>query len=129
MREALPRQDDALADRCAFAVMLARTRVGFGGSPERIFVFARPPVQRRWYHVQSIRHCEHRGHDYYRRHWRGRNLYVAPDCTGTVSVPNGPSFNIYVGPGAPNVWFTQTAGGAGSGAGLGVGAAIRLPGR
>jgi len=39
MGEALPRQDDALADRCAFAVMLARTRVGFGGSPERIFGF------------------------------------------------------------------------------------------
>jgi hypothetical protein len=39
--QALPRQDDALADRCAFSVMLARTRVGFG-SLERIFVFATP---------------------------------------------------------------------------------------
>jgi hypothetical protein len=29
MGEALPRQDGALADRCAFAVMLARTRVWF----------------------------------------------------------------------------------------------------
>src|SRR5439155_1469849 len=59
----------------AFAVMLARTRVGFGGSPERIFIFATPPIQRRWYDVQSIRHGEHRGHDYHRRHRRGRNLY------------------------------------------------------
>ena len=54
---------------------------------------------------------------------------VAPDCTGTVSVPNGPSFNIYVGPGAHKIWTTQIAGGAGSGAGLGVGTATRLPGR
>ena len=48
---------------------------------------------------------------------------VAPDCTGTLSVPNGPSFNIYVGPGAQKIWFTQTAGG------LGVGTATRLPGQ
>jgi len=57
----------------------------------------------------------------------GGTYTVAPDCTGTLSVPNGPSFNIYVGPGAQKVWFTQTAGGAGSGAGLGVGTATRLP--
>jgi hypothetical protein len=54
---------------------------------------------------------------------------VAADCTGTMSVPNGPSFNMYVGPGAQKLWFTQTAGGAGSGPGLGVGTATRLPGR
>src|SRR2546423_14108190 len=48
---------------------------------------------------------------------------VAPDCTGTMSVPDGPSFNIYVGPGAQKIWFTQTAGG------LGVGTATRLPGQ
>jgi len=29
MEEALPRQDDALADRCAFAVMLARENLRF----------------------------------------------------------------------------------------------------
>ena len=52
---------------------------------------------------------------------------VAADCTGTMSVPNGPSFNMYVGPGAQKLWFTQTAGGAGSGPGLGVGTATRLP--
>jgi hypothetical protein len=46
---------------------------------------------------------------------------VAPDCTGTASVPNGPSFNLYVGPGAQQLWFTQTAGG------LGVGTMTRLP--
>jgi hypothetical protein len=57
----------------------------------------------------------------------GGTYTVAPDCTGTISVPDGPSFNIYVGPGAQKFWFTQTAGGAGSGAGLGVGTATRLP--
>ena len=55
--------------------------------------YARPPVQRRWYHVQSIRHCEHRGHDYFRRHRRARNLYGRsglhrhPD-TGARNIPN-----------------------------------------
>jgi len=57
----------------------------------------------------------------------GGTYTVAPDCTGTLSVPNGPSFNMYVGPGAQKIWFTQTAGGAGTGAGLGVGTATRLP--
>jgi hypothetical protein len=57
----------------------------------------------------------------------GGTYTVAPDCTGTISVPDGPSFNIYVGPGAQKFWFTQTAGGAGSAAGLGVGTATRLP--
>ena len=51
----------------------------------------------------------------------GGTYTVAPDCTGTISVPNGPSFNIYVGPGAQKLWVTQTAGG------LGVGTATRLP--
>jgi hypothetical protein len=51
---------------------------------------------------------------------------VAADCTGTISITAGPSFNIYVGPGAQQVWTTQIAGGAG-GAGLGVGTATRLP--
>ena len=50
---------------------------------------------------------------------------VAPDCTGTMSVPDGPSFNIYVGPGGKKLWFIQTQ----SGFGLGVGTAERLPGR
>ena len=51
----------------------------------------------------------------------GGTYTVAADCTGTLSVPNGPSFNMYVGPGAQKIWFTQTAGG------LGVGTATRLP--
>ena len=55
----------------------------------------------------------------------GGTYTVAPDCTGTISVPDGPSFNIYVGPGAQKFWFTQTAG-AGA-VGLGVGTATRLP--
>jgi hypothetical protein len=49
---------------------------------------------------------------------------VAADCTGTLSITDGPSFNIYVGPGAQQVWTTQIAGGV---AGLGVGTATRLP--
>jgi hypothetical protein len=28
---------------------------------------------------------------------------VNPDCTGTLSITNGPTFNIYVGPGAQKV--------------------------
>ena len=52
---------------------------------------------------------------------------VAADCTGTISITDGPSFNMYVGPGAQQIWTTQIAGGAGSGAGLGVGTATRLP--
>ena len=52
---------------------------------------------------------------------------VAPDCTGTISITDGPSFNMYVGPGAWQIWTTQVAGGAGSGAGLGVGTATRVP--
>jgi hypothetical protein len=55
----------------------------------------------------------------------GGTYTVAPDCTGTISVPDGPSFDIYVGPGAQKFWFTQTAG-AGA-VGLGVGTATRLP--
>ena len=49
---------------------------------------------------------------------------VAADCTGTLSITDGPSFNIYVGPGAQQVWTTQIAGGV---TGLGVGTAIRVP--
>jgi hypothetical protein len=52
---------------------------------------------------------------------------VAADCTGTLSVTDGPSFNMYVGPGAQQLWITQTGGGPGDGAGLGVGTATRLP--
>ena len=52
---------------------------------------------------------------------------VAPDCTGTVSVTDGPSFNIYVGPGGHQLWTTQLGGGAGAGIGLGVGTATRVP--
>ena len=51
----------------------------------------------------------------------GGTYTVAADCTGTLSVGNGPGLNMYVGPGAQKIWFTQTAGG------LGVGTATRLP--
>jgi len=50
---------------------------------------------------------------------------VAADCTGTLSITDGPSFNMYVGPGAQQLWITQTGGGAVSG--LGAGTATRLP--
>jgi hypothetical protein len=52
---------------------------------------------------------------------------VAADCTGTLSITDGPSFNIYVGPGAQTLWTTQIGGGAGAGTGLGVGTATRVP--
>jgi hypothetical protein len=50
---------------------------------------------------------------------------VAADCTGTLSLTAGPSFNMYVGPGAQQLWITQTVGGVVTG--LGVGTATRLP--
>jgi hypothetical protein len=57
----------------------------------------------------------------------GVGMYtVNPDCTGTLSIINGPSFNIYVGPGAKQVWTTQTNVGPGNGTGLGVGTATRV---
>jgi hypothetical protein len=52
---------------------------------------------------------------------------VAADCTGTLSITDGPSFNIYVGPGGQQIWTTQIGGGTGAGIGLGVGTATRLP--
>ncbi len=51
---------------------------------------------------------------------------VAPDCTGTLSATGGPSFNMYVGPGAQKLWLNLTAGGA---TGVGVGTMTRLPAR
>ena len=58
----------------------------------------------------------------------GVGIYtVAADCTGTLSITNGPSFNIYIGPGAKQLWITQTNVGSGDGTGLGVGTATRLP--
>jgi hypothetical protein len=53
---------------------------------------------------------------------------VAADCTGTFQIANGPpSFNMYVGPGAQQLWIIQTVGGPGDGTGLGLGTATRLP--
>jgi hypothetical protein len=50
---------------------------------------------------------------------------VAADCTGTLSITDGPSFNMYVGPGAQQLWITQIVGAGATG--LGVGTATRLP--
>ena len=52
---------------------------------------------------------------------------VAADCTGTLSFTGGTSFNMYVGPGAQQLWITQIGGGPGDGTGLGVGTATRVP--
>ena len=52
---------------------------------------------------------------------------VAADCTGTLQVTGGTSFNMYVGAGAQQLWITQTGGGPGDGTGLGVGTATRVP--
>jgi hypothetical protein len=50
---------------------------------------------------------------------------VNSDCTGTISVAGGgPTFNMYIGPGAQQLWTTQTGGGNG---GLAVGTATRVP--
>jgi hypothetical protein len=53
---------------------------------------------------------------------------VNPDCTGTLSITNGPTFNIYVGPAAQKVWTTETSPNP-AGLGVSVGTATRLPGR
>src|SRR5438132_239869 len=52
---------------------------------------------------------------------------VAPDCTGTLSITGGPSFNMYIGPGGKQIWTTQTNVGPGDFTGMGVGTATRLP--
>jgi hypothetical protein len=52
---------------------------------------------------------------------------VAPDCTGTLSITDGPSFNMYIGPGGKQLWITQTNVGPDDFTGLGVGTATRLP--
>jgi hypothetical protein len=54
---------------------------------------------------------------------------VNSNCTGTMLFggPGGPSFNMYIGPGAQQLWITQTGGGPGDGTGLGVGTATRVP--
>ena len=57
----------------------------------------------------------------------GGTYTVAADCTGTLSIPNGPSFNMFVGPGAQKLWITQIVGAGATG--LGVGTAELLPGR
>jgi len=52
---------------------------------------------------------------------------VAADCTGTLSITDGPTFNMYVGPGAHQLSIINTGGGPGDGTGLGLGTATRLP--
>ena len=73
-----------------------------------------------------IRHGERRGFIIIDATGAVGTYTVAADCTGTISITDGPSFNIYVGPGAQKIWFTQTPGAV---VGVGVGTATRLPGR
>ena len=51
---------------------------------------------------------------------------VAGDCTGTISITDGPTFNMYIGPGAQQLSIINTGGGPGDGTGLGLGTATRL---
>ena len=53
---------------------------------------------------------------------------VAPDCTGTLSPAPGiaPTFNIYVGPGAEQVWTIQTSADS-LAPGVSRGTAVRVP--
>jgi hypothetical protein len=53
---------------------------------------------------------------------------VAADCTGTLSITGGPTFNIYVGPGAQQIWTLETSPSP-AGIGVSVGTATRLPGQ
>ena len=53
---------------------------------------------------------------------------VAADCTGTLSITDGPTFNIYVGPGSQKVWTLETSPSP-AGIGVSVGTATRVPGR
>ena len=54
---------------------------------------------------------------------------VNPDCTGTLSPAPGiaPTFNIYVGPGAQQVWTIQSAPDGSGTPGVSRGTAVRLP--
>ena len=73
--------------------------------------YARPPVQRRWYDVSITFGTVNIGGTTIIDATGGVGTYtVAADCTGTLSITNGPSFNMYVGPGAKQLWITQIAG-------------------
>jgi hypothetical protein len=54
---------------------------------------------------------------------------VAPDCTGTLSPAPGisPTFNIYVGPGAQQVWTIQSSPDGSGTPGVSRGTAVRVP--
>src|SRR5881275_3119922 len=51
---------------------------------------------------------------------------VAADCTGTLSITGAPTFNIYVGPGAQQVWTLETSPNP-AGIGVSLGTAERVP--
>ena len=51
---------------------------------------------------------------------------VNPDCTGTLSITGAPTFNIYVGPGAQQVWTIETSPNP-AGVAVSLGTAVRVP--
>jgi hypothetical protein len=51
---------------------------------------------------------------------------VNPDCTGTLAITNAPTFNIYVGPGAQQVWTIETSPNP-AGVTVSLGTAVRVP--
>jgi hypothetical protein len=60
----------------------------------------------------------------------GPGIYtVNPDCTGTLTPGPGisPTFNIYVGPGAQQVWTLETSNPNPAGIGVSIGTAVRVP--
>ena len=70
--------------------------------------YARHPVQRRWYDCINEFGTVNIGGTIIIDATGGVGTYtVAADCTGTISITDGPSFNMYVGPGAQKLWTTQ----------------------
>ena len=91
--------------------------------------YGRPTVQRRWYDAQYLRHGEHRGHDYFRRHRSGRNLYGRTGLhRHALTVPGIAPTLIYTsGRVHSRFGLTQICPRCWHGSGLGVGTAARLP--
>ena len=87
--------------------------------------YARPPVQRRCTTYNPFGTVNIGGTIIIDATGGVGTYTVAPDCTGTLSITDGPSFNMYVGPGAQQIWITQTVGAGATG--VSVGTATRLP--
>ena len=62
--------------------------------------YRRHPVQRKRYADHPLRHGKHRGLYCFDVSGSVGTYTVAADCTGTISITDGPTFNMYVGRGA-----------------------------